>query len=378
MMGAGRVRSKLLAALHQLTCSVRQPMVVFQNTIERKPRPGSSACILRLLFSLTILAACCGDAVAEVDNEAQPVRNMIARAVPFIERKGADWITNKECLSCHQTTFMLWSLNAAKQRGIPVDQGKLNDWTEWALDWRHLLDPTVRAAANREETLQGQCDTVAQLISGRTASESGANTPEWVNEYTKALVAAQQEDGSWKPGGQLPSQKRSVRETQEVTTMWALIALTNSNIQDPSLPARRKRALTWLGDTTAGESIEWWAARTLLERSLDRTDRAERCQAELIKFQRADGGWGWICKDDSDALGTGIALYALAHGGSDRPHQAIINARQFLMRAQSDDGSWAVHGTKQNKKDRIAATSAYWGTCWAVIGLCETLENTRP
>ena len=29
-----------------------------------------------------------------------------------------------------------------------------------------------------------------------------------------------------------------------------------------------------------------------------------------MKRQLADGGWGWLCDEDSDALGTGIALYA--------------------------------------------------------------------
>jgi squalene cyclase len=350
-------------------------MATFWNTIERTPRPRSQACILRVLFSLTAFTAYCGVAVAEVSNEAQSVRNVIARAVPFIERKGADWITNKECLSCHQTTFMLWSLNAATERGIPVDQDKLRGWTEWAVDWRHLLAPTIRAAANREETLRGQCDTVAQLILGRAALNSGVNTPEWVNEYAMVLMTGQQDDGSWKPGGQLPSQKRPLRETQEVSTMWALIAFDDRHIHDEALLAGRERALTWLGDATFGESTEWWAARTLLERRLSRVDRADRCRTELLKLQRSDGGWGWRCKDDSDVLGTGIALYAIAQSELHTSHQAINNARQFLMRAQSDDGSWPVRGTKQNAKDRVETTSTYWGTCWAVIGLCETLEK---
>ena len=157
--------------------------------------------------------------------------------------------------------------------------------------------------------------------------------------------------------------------------MWALIACDDSHIHDESLLASRERALTWLGDATIGESTEWWAARTLLERRMGRADRAEQHQSELLKLQRPDGGWGWRSKDDSDALGTGIALYAIAQSEPRASHQAISNARQYLMRTQSGDGSWPVHGTKQNAKDRVEATSTYWGTCWAVIGLCETLED---
>jgi hypothetical protein len=33
-----------------------------------------------------------------------------------------------------------------------------------------------------------------------------------------------------------------------------------------------------------------------------------------------------------------------------------------------------VKGTKKNKRRQIEPTATYWGTCWAVIGLLETLE----
>jgi len=333
------------------------------------------ACSLGLFFCLFAHSTYCSEALAKDDHESQAVREMIERSVPFIERKGAEWIANKDCLSCHHTAFMVWSLNSAKHAGVSIDQDKLGGWTEWAINWRHLVAPTIRAEANREDTLRGQCDTIAQLLLGRAALDSGANPPEWVSVYTKELTKGQQDDGSWRSGGQLPSQKRPQRETQEVSTMWALIALTSSHIQDNPLAEHRKKALAWLGDDKVGESTEWWATRALLERRLGNVDSADHFRAELLKRQRADGGWGWLCKDDSDALGTGIALFALAHDKQQATHRAIIKARLYLARTQSGDGSWPVRGTKQSAKDRVEATSTYWGTCWAVIGLCETLGN---
>ena len=53
----------------------------------------------------------------------------------------------------------------------------------------------------------------------------------------------------------------------------------------------------------------------------------------------------------------------------------IKRAQRFLIDTQRDDGSWAVQGTKANKKDRIEETAVYWGTTWAVIGLVESLPN---
>jgi hypothetical protein len=330
---------------------------------------------LGLFFCLIALSIYRSEAFAEDDHESQAVRKTIERSVPFIERKGAEWIASKDCLSCHHTGFMVWSLNSAKQAGVSIDKDSLGKWTEWAIDWRHLVAPTVRAEAKSEVTLPGHNDTIAQLLLGRAAVSAGANPPEWVSTYTRALTKGQQGDGSWRPGGQLPSQKRPLRETQEVTTMWALIALSGSHIQDDPLAEQRKKALAWLGDKTVGESTEWWATRTVLEQRLGNGDRTDHYRAELLKRQRADGGWGWLCKDDSDALGTGVALFALARDKRPATQRAIINARQFLARTQSSEGSWPVRGTKQNAKDRIEATSTYWGTCWAVIGLSESLAN---
>jgi hypothetical protein len=61
-----------------------------------------------------------GATAAEQVKADRDIRDVIARSVPFIERNGAEWIANKKCLPCHQTTFMLWSLDLATREGIPI------------------------------------------------------------------------------------------------------------------------------------------------------------------------------------------------------------------------------------------------------------------
>ena len=51
----------------------------------------------------------------------------------------------------------------------------------------------------------------------------------------------------------------------------------------------------------------------------------------------------------------------------------IARGRGFLVTTQQPSGSWPVKGTKKAKAKQIEPTSIYWGTCWAVIGLAETL-----
>ena len=95
---------------------------------------------------------------------------------------------------------------------------------------------------------------------------------------------------------------------------------------------------------------------------------------ELAKQQQSDGGWGWLVNDPSDALGTGMALYALLQTSSVEP-AVIQRAQQFLVATQGDDGSWPVKGTKAKKRDSVQETATYWGTTWAVIALTESLPK---
>jgi hypothetical protein len=317
----------------------------------------------------------CAQLIAAEGSDAGAVRAVIGRSVPFIEREGADWIAKKNCVSCHHTAFMVWSLTAAKQKGISVDKNKLKEWTDWATDWNHFASPVKDVVPEREKTVTGHNDAVAQLLLGRPHDESRVNQPQWALDYPKNLANGQQTDGSWIPGGQLPSQKRPKRETQEVSTMWALLALGNSHIERDSLSALADKGRGWLGNETVGKSTEWWATRFMLEQHFGSADKANHYQSELLKRQRADGGWGWLCDDDSDALGTGIALYSLRDDKQHTAHEAIIKARQFLAKSQHEDGSWAVRGTKENRKAKVEATSTFWGTCWAVIGLCTSLDD---
>src|SRR5262249_39086308 len=162
---------------------------------------------------------------------------------------------------------------------------------------------------------------------------------------------------------------------QEVSTMWSLVALQSYAAPAESVADRFAKARAWLGGETRGESTEWWSVRLLLERGSGNDTEADRLRSELVAQQRDDGGWGWLCADESDAFGTGVALYALARDGLAAGDRAIARGRTFLLMTQKADGSWPVKGTKKGKAKQIEPTATYWGTCWAVIGLAETLPR---
>ncbi|MEM7015570.1 MAG: hypothetical protein AAF585_29270, partial [Verrucomicrobiota bacterium] len=159
--------------------------------------------------------------------EEQPdVRAVIQKAVPYIEEKGVHWMEKRTCVSCHHTSFMVWSLNSAKQVGAEVSP-EFKNWDQWATTWENLLRHDRREGKEREATIRRESDAVSQLIYGGAYERNGQDP----TEYGKLLIEAQLEDGSWKPGGQLPDQKRPKRETQEASTMWVLLSVLNSGIE---------------------------------------------------------------------------------------------------------------------------------------------------
>lgn len=306
---------------------------------------------------------------------AQLSRNIIERSLPAIREGGVSWMNDNDSLSCHRVSFQVWSLNRAAEFGIKSDSRQLQQWNDWATEWQNMVKPHQRDETSMEEALTSESDTMAQLLLGRPRVPTGTPEPEWVKTYCDHLLKAQQENGSWAPVGQLPQQKRPLRETQEVTTMWVQLALRDTDTSQAVLKSASAEAEQWMGTQTRGQSTEWWAARLMLARSEGRLAAANQLRETLLEQQREDGGWGWLVEDDSDALGTGIALYALARDGMLLQHESVHRAVDFLRKTQHENGTWDVRGTKVVDKDNVVDTSSYWGATWAVIGLLELHQN---
>lgn len=324
-----------------------------------------------LIMATALIALVDSSRGAEVSGQAVPanaptdqaVHAAIDRSLPFIEERGQWWIEEKDCVSCHRVDMMVWSLTAARAHGFDVSD-KLSEWTDWAV--------TSSLAPNDDGVPTGSTNKegVAHLLlAGRGLIASPATR----SQLASLLADGQQPDGFWKAGGQLPSQKRPAAETDAVSTMWLALALAREGSADarPTVDA----ALNAVATSPAGVSTEWHALRILLAVQTQQADMRDQGIASLRAAQQSDGGWGWLLADTSDALGTGIALYALQTAGVGRDDPAILRGRQALLQTQRDDGTWPVHGTKEKKKDRVEETATYWGTTWAVLGLLATVPD---
>ncbi len=223
-------------------------------------------------------------------------------------------------------------------------------------------------------TAAGNKEGAAQLLLAQPLIDAKSKRAASYETLTNVILGDQQADGSWKPGGQLPSQKRPLAETADVSTMWLALALASQDAEGPPRAALDK-ALKHIATSPPGKSVEWYAVRLLLAtRRRDQVTMTAMSE-KLRAAQQSDGGWGWLIDEPSDALGTGLAVYALLQSGVARDDEAIRCGQRFLIDTQRDDGAWDVHGTKANKRKAVQETAAYWGAAWATLALCESLPE---
>lgn len=297
---------------------------------------------------------------------AEQAREAPERAIPYIAQDGATWIKDRKCISCHYVSFMVWSFHDAQQRGLPVDNAKLAEWMEWSLN---------KAVGQGSEG-------PAQMLLARDRSDTTEKASKQIEALRDAIIKGQDKDGFWKPGGQLPAQKRPIGETTQVSTMWNALALNTLGAADAAAVESRDKALDWLRKTPLGgndpaKSAEWYAARLLVEKKFGEPAQVDKLRDQILAAQQSDGGWGWLWADKSDAFGTGVSMYALAQVGVSRDHPGIQRAWRFLIETQTDGDSWVVNGTKTATKDKPHPFSGFWGSTWALLGLSHTLPDSE-
>ena len=287
--------------------------------------------------------------------------NAVQRAVPFLMSEGAKWIEEKKCISCHMVPFMLWSLTEAEAAGAEVPDDEFRERTQWSLD-----DAKTRGFGTGAEGL-------TQMILARGSAERVEGEAAYYQNFAKVLLDNQRADGSWRPGGQLPGQKRPKVETTEVTTMWATLALDEILGDDATDTIKKARGF-FSGDRVR-TSNEWHVARLLVAQRLGERKVARAELNHILACQNADGGWGWNDGEESDAFATGQSLYVLSTLTGDRSREAIANGREYLMKTQREDGAWPTKSTLRKHRANVTPTGTYWGTTWAVMGLSRTTDS---
>ena len=236
-------------------------------------------------INIILLATVFGGAPEGGASNVEQVRETIRRSIPYIEEKGLWWIEEKKCVSCHRVGTMVWSLGAASQHGFSVSD-RLDEWFNWAIE-------TSLAKNDKGKVVgAGNKEGVAQLLLARSLINERSDHVSSDSTFVSVIAADLQANGSWKPGGQLPSQKRAESETADVTTMWLALALADCDSRNDR-PAELDRAIKHIETIPPGKSTEWYVVRLLLAQRLGDEKTASAMVEGLRGQQQPDGGWGW-------------------------------------------------------------------------------------
>jgi squalene-hopene/tetraprenyl-beta-curcumene cyclase len=310
------------------------------------------------------LAAAIVCACAAADpGTADAHRQVLERAIGFMDGAGAELERGESCINCHHAPLRAWAVSEAAAAGLPVDAELLRATTEEQVSQLLELKDAYRAQ-------QWGHSLASLFVIGATEAKSAALGGDTVGRLREIIVAEQAADGSWHPAQQFGNQRRPKRDANQAQTLWSLLAL--AGIEPDGQPsAAHRRAAEWLDATEPGTTIDVRALRLAAELRFGTPERSGELLAELIASQQADGGWGWQPDDASDAWATGMALYALDLAGAAAPAAAVQSARDFLASTQREDGSWLVEGRLTGNSDM----SSYFGTAWAIIGLSRTLQR---
>ena len=281
------------------------------------------------------------------------VRQTIERSIPYLELKGQEWIKKNKCVSCHQVNTMIWSLSLAEKKGFAVSE-KLGSWIDWS------VEESLKKNEKGKRVGRLNKEGVAQILFADLKIENSQR-----EKLLDLLALDQKKDGTWDAGGQLPAQKRPAKETSLVSSSWIALS-ARKKVSQASIPT--------IHIQKEGQSIEWYVVNLLLP-SVNGDEKVNSFTNKLKEFQNSDGGWGWLVNEPSDALGTGMALYALQYVNSEKTLETRTRAIEFLTRTQRTDGTWPVKGTKRKKREKVEETSTYWGTAWAIIGLTSGLSD---
>lgn len=328
--------------------------------------------------ALILACAVCAPAItvaAVLAAQAPPVpaRAAEARAVAYLSAEVPRWRQEHPCYSCHNNGDAVRALLAAAGRGHAVGNA-LDDTLAW-LATPERWDSNARRGGSEELPL-GRIQFASTLLSmvafGRAPQEA-------LDRAAALLAVHQRADGSWRLSESQILGGATFYGTSLATAL-AHRVLARATTDPSRLP--RAKAAAWLRTASVETVLDASAILLGLERDVDPLATAQRRRAldVLARGQGPDGGWGPYVTSQSEPFDTALAVLGLvglrnvqdmsvAPYSEEELAAAIQRAREYLVSAQTDDGSWPETTRPPNGESYAQRIST---TAWALQALLVT------
>lgn len=302
------------------------------------------------------------------------IRTAVTRALPSLQRSGAEFVAKRSCVSCHHNTLPVLTLHLARDRGFAIDAAVLGAIEEKT--FRQLRSPTALDDVVQATSLSDPTPDDSTLL--MAAHAAGWQPDLTTASYARRLVGWQR-DGHWVTSDFRPPHSSSMFAAT-ATAVRAVRLYMPDELRGQSDTAIRS-ARQWLF-ATPPRSTEDAAFRLMgLVWADAPSDQIGHAQHDLLVLQKPAAGWPQLPGYAPDAYSTGEALVALREAAMPVTDPAWRNGLRFLISTQARDGTWRVHtrmispatvsppyfttGFPYAKDEYLS----YAGSCWAVMAL---------
>lgn len=308
----------------------------------------------------------------------EQTQQAVAKAIVYLEKESASWLSVRQCAACHHAGMPLWALAEADLQGYAIDKKYLSDTIESLLGskeklLRSKIFPDPSAPPDPRPQGQGLNMGLPFLaVAARSIPNLTDGQRQSLELIADEITGKQQPDGSWEFFAGL--RRPPVNESQTTDAAWIIMALaaeTGPNASE-SRSASLAKAVAWLETAKPADLHQDKALKVLLAaRSAKPREAIQSTVDELLALQRPDGGWSQtIPEPKSDAFATGQTLYVLSLMGLTAGRPEIKRAIDFLVATQLPDGSWPMasrsspDGSPGSSKllTPINCASASWAT----------------
>ena len=356
-------------------------------TENRSMARTTSLVMLVLVLWLSRLAVA-DEPAANLPATTEQIHLTVDRAVGYLQKESASWLSTRGCAACHHAPMPFWALGEADRQGYAIDKKYLADKIESLLGSKEKLlssrifpDPT----GPPDPRPQGRGLNMGLpflAVAARSLPSLEEGQKQSLKLIAEEIVNKQQPDGSWEWFAGL--RRPPVNESQTTDAAWIIMALEGET--GPDAPESQRvalaKAVAWLDAAQERDLHQDKAFKVLLGvRAGKPRDELQPTIDELLALQRADGGWSQtVPEPKSDAFATGQTLYVVALAGCTADQPEIKRGIDFLVATQLPEGSWPM--ISRSSPDGSAGGSAKLLTpitcaasSWATLSLARLVPK---
>jgi ankyrin repeat protein len=319
--------------------------------------------------------------VAPSVKRAATVRAALERIIPLLQKTDSIFTEKAGCVSCHHNTFTAMTVATARKNGFAVDEQiarvqvkKIGSFLE---TWRERVLQGVG--------IPGEPGSMSYMMVGLAAENYPPDAA--TDAFARYIASRQFTDGRWRPFAHRPP----IESSSDIPV--TAVALRSLQVYGPKAQRAKyemavRRAAYWLTkaqpQTTQDRAFQLLGLGWAGMKSDNEVIR--KAVGDLLREQRADGGWAQLPSLASDAYATGQALVALKQAGAmPMTDPSYKRGIEFLLKTQLEDGSWYVKsravplqpyfesGFPHGHDQWISAAASNWAAMALALNI--TLQN---